>query len=309
VYAAVFNPDGTSVLTVVADTAYVWDVRSGQAVREARALQNQELVIAAAFSMDGTRVITASGSAAQVWDVRTSQSAPVPQTLQHRERVNASAFSPDGTRVVTASDDWTARVWDPRTGAAIGMALQHQNWVNAAAFSPDGTRVVTASDDKTARVWDARTGQEVTSLAHADRVLAAAFNPDGTRVVTASADGTARVRDAQVGMAEDSPKLADLAEVLGGLRLSAIGVLEPLVDRNERLAALRQQANGAEQGTPGAAAFMRWVLDDPWKRTTSPLSKMTVDEYIERMLGLGDAGRAEAERLFLGHPRLSRASQ
>jgi hypothetical protein len=32
---------------------------------------------------------------------------------------------------------------------------------------------------------------------------------------------------------------------------------------------------------------------------------MTVDEYIERMLALGDAGRTEAERVFLDHPRLN----
>ena len=75
--------------------------------------------------------------------------------------VTAVAWSADGTRVVTASADKTARVWDARTGQAVGAPLQHQGVVQAVAFSADGTRVVTASDDKTARVWDARTGQAV----------------------------------------------------------------------------------------------------------------------------------------------------
>jgi hypothetical protein len=33
-------------------------------------------------------------------------------------------FSPDGTRLVTASYDGTARLWDARTGAAIGKPLR-----------------------------------------------------------------------------------------------------------------------------------------------------------------------------------------
>ena len=75
--------------------------------------------------------------------------------------MTAVAWSADGTRVATASDDNTARVWDARTGQAVGAPLQHQGTVTAVAWSPDGTRVATASVDNTARVWDARTGQAV----------------------------------------------------------------------------------------------------------------------------------------------------
>jgi hypothetical protein len=141
-------------------------------------------------------------------------------------------------------------------------------------------------------------------LEHSGWVTTAAFSADGTRVVTASGDGTARVWDAQVGTPEDSADLADLAEALGGLRFSPTGAHEPIEDVRDRLQKVRERAARAELRRPGAASFIRWFFEDPWTRPVSPLSKMTVVEYIDDMVAMGDLGRAEAERAFLGHPRL-----
>ena len=48
--------------------------------------------------------------------------------------------------------DNTARVWDARTGQALGPALQHQGAVLGAHFSRGESSVLTWSSDKTARV-------------------------------------------------------------------------------------------------------------------------------------------------------------
>jgi WD40 repeat protein len=72
--------------------------------------------------------------------------------------VHSVAFSPDGTRIVTGSWDWTARVWDARTGSLQRELKGHTGTVWSVAFSPDGTRIVTGSGDWTAKVWDAWTG-------------------------------------------------------------------------------------------------------------------------------------------------------
>jgi WD40 repeat protein len=53
-----------------------------------------------------------------------------------------AGFSPDGQRVLTASDDGTARVWDARTGQALGEPMEHPGSINSAQFSPDGRRVM-----------------------------------------------------------------------------------------------------------------------------------------------------------------------
>jgi hypothetical protein len=134
----------------------------------------------------------------------------------HREPVNSAAFSPDGTRIVTASGsssslllftdyhspstDFTARVWDAKTGVTLATLSGHADMLESAMFSPDGTRIVTASRDKTARVWDAKTGAALATLSgHTNVVRSAAFSPDGARIVTASWDDTARLWDAKTG--------------------------------------------------------------------------------------------------------------
>ena len=52
---------------------------------------------------------------------------PLHRLLGHTARVNAVRVAPVGTTAVTASDDFTARVWDWKTGVCR-LAL--------AAFSP-----------------------------------------------------------------------------------------------------------------------------------------------------------------------------
>ena len=112
----------------------------------------------------------------------------------------SAAFSPDGARVVTASLDYTARLWDVATGAALAVLQGHTRGVSSAAFSPDGARVVTASWDNTARLWDVATGTSLAVLqGHTQTVASAAFSPDGARVVTASWDNTARLWDVTTG--------------------------------------------------------------------------------------------------------------
>jgi hypothetical protein len=112
------------------------------------------------------------------------------------------AFSPDGTRLVTGAE-WTAKVWDARTGSPVlelKLELQgHTDVVWSVAFSPDGSRLVTGSFEQT-RVWDARTGSPLLELkGHTGRVYGVAFSPDGTRLVTGSEDKTAKVWDARAG--------------------------------------------------------------------------------------------------------------
>ena len=226
------------------------------------------------------------------------------EPLRHEKEVFSAQFSPDGTRVVTASDEATARVWDTKTGKALTEPLRHKGLVRSAQFSPDGTRVVTASGDTTARVWDAKTGKALTEpLRHEDVVLSAQFSPEGTRVATASDDTTARVWDVPTMSASDAELVASLAEAAAGYRVSEQGLVVPVIDVVDRFAQLREKTANATVADGMGRWFVRWFLANRWNRTISPLSSVTVQEYIQRRIA---EGRIEdAALLFPGHPSLT----
>ncbi|MBW4527747.1 MAG: caspase family protein [Phormidium tanganyikae FI6-MK23] len=125
----------------------------------------------------------------------------------HEAEVTSVAFSRDGQRIVSGGLD-TVRLWDARTGQAIGQPLKgHSAVVASVAFSSDGQRIVSGSGDNTVRLWDARTGQAIGQplKGHSSLVTSVAFSPDGQRIVSGSEDETVRLWDAKTGQAIRQP--------------------------------------------------------------------------------------------------------
>jgi WD40 repeat protein len=100
--------------------------------------------------------------------------APSSVWLGHSGHVNSVAYSPDGRNVVSGSWDKTIRIWDAKTGAAVGQPLEgHTRGVSSVAYSPDGHNVVSGSQDTTIRIWDASSGmgKGVLSLVYSSHEL------------------------------------------------------------------------------------------------------------------------------------------
>jgi WD40 repeat protein len=167
---------------------------------------------------------------------------------------------------------------------------------------------VTASWDTTARVWDAATGKPIGEpLRHEGPVNAASFSADGTRIVTASADDTARIWDVSVGSDDDVAWLPDLAEAVGGYRVNEFGAVERLPDQVRMLQNLRDRVRWYRAGMRPAPAFLAWFLDDPFMRTISPISEVTIADYVRERLSSGtQSARDEAARAFPGYPLFRR---
>src|SRR5215469_4388886 len=54
------------------------------------------------------------------------------QTLEgHLSSVSSVAFSADSKQVVSGSDDWTVRLWDAVTDAALQTLKGHSGWVSS----------------------------------------------------------------------------------------------------------------------------------------------------------------------------------
>jgi eukaryotic-like serine/threonine-protein kinase len=120
--------------------------------------------------------------------------------LDHKGPVRVVAWSSTGQSVATGSDDGTARLWDPLSGASISPPLAHSGPVLALAYSPDGTTLATASEDQSARLWNAAAGlPRGEPMRHAGPVTSLAFTPDGTTLYTGSADGLVRSWNSATG--------------------------------------------------------------------------------------------------------------
>jgi eukaryotic-like serine/threonine-protein kinase len=186
VWCVAFAPDGRSVLTGsgepgTAGEARLWDA-AGKPLGPP--LRHDSMVSELAFNARGDHFLTVTPAQAQVWNTATRD--PHGPPLRHGQAGTLTAvFSPDGNRVATGGDDRTVRIWDVRTGEAVGKTLTHEAPVLAVAFAPDGRSVLSGDAYGIARLWDVATG-EPRGLPMLQRgpVKAVAFSRDGRLLAT-----------------------------------------------------------------------------------------------------------------------------
>ncbi|MDZ4746193.1 MAG: choice-of-anchor D domain-containing protein [bacterium] len=105
-----------------------------------------------------------------------------------------------GDRVLTASSDFTAKIWDAKTGYDIHTLREHTSGLSKARFNPEGTKVATSGNDTRLLIWDAFSGSMLRSLiGHESSVRTIGWSPDGTQLVSGSWDGDCRVWDPVTG--------------------------------------------------------------------------------------------------------------
>ncbi len=133
----------------------------------------------------------------------------------HAGAVRCLAFSLSGKLLASSSDDATIRLWDPATGAELGVLAGHGEQVTSIAFDPTGERLVSGSLDASVRIWSVRARSELWILrGHEARVNGVAFSPDGRRVASGDSARTGRVWDADSG-AELALLVGHTAEIGG----------------------------------------------------------------------------------------------
>jgi WD40 repeat protein/serine/threonine protein kinase len=203
-----YNRDGQLASASLDQTIRIWDSASGQPPRILRG--HEAPVWSVAFSPDGQHLAGASEDrTVRVWAPNEgAEFIPLPPHRHPHDPtglvaaadVRGVAFSADGRRLATCSDDRTAKIRDPRTGAVLRTLQGHADGVSGVAFNPDGTRLASAGYDHTVRIWDPTDGRLLNTLTgHTSRVYSVAFHPDGQLLASAGADRTIRLWNLAIG--------------------------------------------------------------------------------------------------------------
>ncbi len=144
------SSDGKSLLAMSNTFAQVWNLESrspkGSPLTHAASPDGKPVRIwSAQFSPDGQFILTAGADGrAMIWSSATSEAIGI--EFAHFDPVSMSAgdadvrsaeFSPDGKRILTAGGR-SLRLWDARTGQAIGGPLTQESQVRCAKFHPGG---------------------------------------------------------------------------------------------------------------------------------------------------------------------------
>lgn len=161
-----------------------------------------ELVRSLTFSPDGALLAAAVGDEAglvRLFDVSSGASV---RTLEgHESIVWSVAFSPDGRFLASAARDYTAKIWDWRSGTLV-KSLAFPNEVSSVAFSPDSRLLAVGGVDELpgtglqdATIWTFAVDSWEPGLQFAEfwNIPDIAFTPDGAWIVGGGTSRNVRV--------------------------------------------------------------------------------------------------------------------
>ena len=138
-----------------------------------------------------------------------------PIRLSHKDGINHIGFSHSGEKLVTCSEDFSAIIWDARTGKRLTQPMRHTWQVMYAAFSLDDRWLATAGADGVCIIWDASNGEPLTPpLSFPEPLQYVAFEPDNRGIVagTKAADFRMGLPFADLPLPDQSKYLQDWIE-------------------------------------------------------------------------------------------------
>jgi len=180
------------------ERAFLWRVAGtgpDAVVEKQELVGHTDTVTALAFSMDGGLLATAGlDGKTLIWDARGNKTTQLEGPAEGLEFV---CWHPKGPVVLAGSEDYSAWMWNAKTGACMQVFTGHSGSVNCGAFTPDGKSVITGSADGTLRIWDPRSGTCTFTVQghpyHEGALTCLDVSADGGLVISGSEDKTAKL--------------------------------------------------------------------------------------------------------------------
>lgn len=210
-----WSPDGNRLAAVVketlgkrdhysvATTMWIVDSIAGTKLQtlklknDGRSVDDKRLT---AWSPDGTRFAITVGKTLTIVDAHDGRE--LSSLPEQGADFSSLSWSPDGGLLATANDDYTASIFDLRSGRlSLYLMLDRDPYsyrpFMSTAWEPDGKRLATGVQRNRLKIWDVTTGKALLTLK--DYGSTVAWNPDGRRLAVAGTDNAVRVWDAETG--------------------------------------------------------------------------------------------------------------
>ena len=105
------------------------------------------------FSPDGTKLLCGSrDNEFKIIDLIHTNNQPINLTKVSSDPLDIK-FSPDGKKIIMCLSDFTASIWDVKTGKDSVKLIGHADELISAQYSPDGKYILTNSFDNTFKRW------------------------------------------------------------------------------------------------------------------------------------------------------------
>ncbi|TFK58790.1 WD40 repeat-like protein [Pluteus cervinus] len=182
-----FLPNERQVVSHSADTIRIWDVKSGQQVKEWKCS-----FTCSSLSTNGEHIVVSVGSTTGIWNLQSGQELKSWKTDEGGAK--SLSFSSDSRHIVSLSHHGIISTWDnvvspePRPSSVKNYNVNLPS--TCMKSSPDGQYVISALVDKSIYIWDIQTGQPVgqSMKGHTAKIRALTFSADGKHIISVADD-------------------------------------------------------------------------------------------------------------------------
>lgn len=285
-------------------TARVWDAEDGTSVSSP--LPHPGRVSTVAFHPEEDYLATGDiAGNLVIWDwrkgtrikelTRNSEDIDADESGQQASGQSLSgirkvSFSHDGLLLAAATLDNSVLLWDWKNGQ-IRAKLNYGSNISTFEFVSGGELVALGTGDGEIQLWHIETGILLEPPLEASGwivSLQSAF--DGTSLISTSGTGEALIWALQPGNRNPPESFLNLAESLGGYRVTSQNIIERMdsaITKDAQFVETISNENNAW------AQWAEWLVADRRERTISPRSQLSIQKYLHHQLKEGTKSSLE----------------